>query len=120
VDNGAEFISRVLVQWAFEHRVELHFIEPGKPTQNAYIESFNGEFRDECLNENWFLTLQEVREKIEAWRRDYNQARPHSALGYQTPEEFAARGAALRSPTAPFELHRREEQNQKTTPELAL
>ena len=57
-------------------------IEPGKPTQNAQIESFNGKFRDECLNENWFLSLQEAREKIEAWRRDYNQARPHSALRY--------------------------------------
>ncbi len=81
VDNGPEFISRVVDQWAFEHGVELHFIEPGKPTQNAFIESFNGKFRDECLNENWFLSLPEAREKIEMWRRDYNQVRPHSALG---------------------------------------
>jgi putative transposase len=81
VDNGPEFISRVVDPWAFEHGVELHFIEPGKPTQNAYIESFNGKFRDQCLNENWFLTLEEPRVKIEAWRRDYNQARPHRALG---------------------------------------
>jgi len=98
-DNGPEFLSRVVDQWAFEHGVELHFIAPGKPTQNAHIESFNGKFRDECLNENWFLTLQEAREKIEAWRRDYNQGRPHSALGYQTPEEFAARAATVEKAT---------------------
>ncbi len=102
VDNGPEFISRVVDQWAFEHGVELHFIEPGKPTQNAFIESFNGKFRDVCLNENWFLSLPEAREKIEMWRRDYNQVRPHSALGYQTPEEFAAaaRGASPPTPLA--------------------
>ena len=81
VDNGPEFISRVVDPWAFEHGVALHFIVPRKPTQNAYIESFNGKSPDECLNENWLLTLQEAREKIEAWRRDYNQARPHSAWG---------------------------------------
>jgi putative transposase len=98
VDNGPEFISRVVDQWAFEHGVELHFIEPGKPTQNAFIESFNGKFRDECLNENGFLTLQEAREKIARWRRDYNQVRPHSALGYQTPEEFTAAAARGASP----------------------
>lgn len=109
VDNGPEFISRVVDQWAFEHRVELHFIAPGKPTQNAHIESFNGKFRDECLNENWFLTLQEARGKIEAWRRDYNQARPHSALGYQTPEEFAANAAARgASPPTPLALPTQE------------
>jgi len=99
VDNGPEFISRAVDQWAFEQGVELHFIDPGKPTQNAYIESFNGKFRDECLNENWFVSLQEAREKIEAWRRDYNQVRPHSALGYQTPEEFAVRAAAAEKGT---------------------
>ena len=99
VDNGPEFISRVVDQWAFEQGVELHFIDPGKPTQNAHIESFNGKFRDECLNENWFMSLEEARMKIEAWRRDYNQVRPHSALGYQTPEEFAARAAAAEKET---------------------
>lgn len=109
VDNGPEFISRVVDQWAFEHRVELYFIEPGKPTQNAQIESFNGKFRDEGLNENWFLTLQEAREKIEAWRRDYNRVRPHSALGYQTPEEFAARVAARGAcPPTPLALLSKE------------
>jgi hypothetical protein len=88
-------------QWAFEQGVELHFLDPGKPTQNAHIESFNGKFRDECLNENWFLSLQEAREKIEAWRRDYNQVRPHSALGYQTPEDFAPATAAEKGTGAP-------------------
>jgi putative transposase len=103
VDNGPEFISRAVDQWAFEEGVELHFIDPGKPVQNAFIESFNGKFRDECLNENWFLSLPEAREKIEAWRRDYNQVRPHSALGYQTPEEFAVRAAARgASPPTPL------------------
>ena len=84
-------MSRVVDQWAFEHGVELHFIAPGKPTENAYIESFNGKFRDECLNENWFLTLQEVKERIEAWRKEYNESRPHRALGERTPTKFALR-----------------------------
>jgi putative transposase len=118
VDNGPEFISRVVDQWAFEHGVALHFIEPGKPTQNAFIESFNGKFRDECLNGNWFLTLPEAREKIEMWRRDYNQARPHSALRYQTPEEFAAQAAARgASPPTPLALLTKE---LISTPELTL
>jgi putative transposase len=117
VDNGPEFISRVVDQWAFEHGVELHFIEPGKPTQNAHIESFNGKFRDECLNENWFLSLHEARVKIEAWRRDYNQARPHSALGYQTPEEFAAQAARGASPPTPLAFTIQE---LISTPELTL
>jgi putative transposase len=118
VDNGPEFISRVVDQWAFEHGVELHFIAPGKPTQNAFIESFNGKFRDEGLNENWFLTLPEAREKIAAWRRDYNQARPHSALGYQTPQEFAAQTAARgASPPTPLAFLTQE---LISTPELTL
>ena len=89
VDNGPEFISRAVDQWAFANGVRLHFIEPGKPVQNAFIESFNGKFRDECLNQNWFVSLGEARRIIEAWRVDYNTARPHSRLGYRTPEEFA-------------------------------
>jgi putative transposase len=118
VDNGPEFISRVVDQWAFKHSVELHFIAPGKPTENALIESFNGKFRDECLNEHWFLTLPEAREKIEIWRRDYNQARPHSALGYQTPEEFAARAATRgASPPTPLACLTKE---LISTPELTL
>lgn len=91
LDNGPELISRVLEQWAHDHGVTLHFIDPGKPTQNAHCESFHGRLRDECLNEHWFLSLGEARRIVEAWRRDYNQARPHSALGYQTPVEFAHR-----------------------------
>ena len=90
VDNGTEFTSRVVDQWAHQHQVALHFIERGKPTQNALIESFNGKFRDECLNQNWFVDLRDAREVIEAWRVDYNTVRPHSSLGYRTPEEFAA------------------------------
>ena len=89
VDNGTEFTSRVVDQWAYQNQVALHFIERGKPTQNAFIESFNGKFRDECLNQNWFVDLRGAREMIEAWRVDYNTARPHSSLGYLTPAEFA-------------------------------
>lgn len=96
-DNGPEFTSRAVEQWAYDNGVEWHFIEPGKPTENAYVESFNGKFRDECLNENWFTTLADARQKIEQWRKDYNQARPHSALGYRTPNEFRIE-AALASP----------------------
>ncbi len=92
-DNGPEFTGKVMDQWAFTRGVRQQFITPGKPVENAYVESFNGKMRDECLNENWFMDLSEAREKIEAWREDYNQVRPHSALGYQTPAEFAARGA---------------------------
>ncbi len=120
MDNGPEFAGQALDVWAYEQGVKLHFIEPGKPVQNALIESFNGKMRDECLNEHWFMSLGEARETIEAWRRDYNEVRPHTSLGDRTPQEFTACGAALRSPTAPFELHRREEQKQDTTPELAL
>jgi putative transposase len=90
VDNGPEFTSLALDAWAYRNRVRLAFIQPGKPTQNAYIESFNGRFRDECLNDNWFSTLHEAKVRIAAWRKDYNHSRPHSALGYLTPAEFAA------------------------------
>ena len=94
IDNGTEFTSQVMDQWAYENQVQLHFITPGRPMENGFIESFNGKFRDECLNENWFLDLADAREKIETWRCDYNQVRPHSALGYLTPVEFAQRSAA--------------------------
>ncbi|HBS5992458.1 TPA: transposase, partial [Klebsiella pneumoniae] len=80
-----------LDQWAFEHGVELRLIQPGKPTQNGFIESFNGRFRDECLNEHWFSDIVHARKIINDWRQDYNECRPHSALNYQTPSEFAAR-----------------------------
>ena len=93
MDNGPEFTSRVLDQWAYERGVELHFIQPGKPVQNAFVESFNGMFRDECLNTNGFVNLVDAEERIEIWRKDYNGHRPHSSLGDLTPEEFARRAA---------------------------
>jgi putative transposase len=89
VDNGSEFVSKAMDKWAYEHGVILDFSRPGKPTDNALIESFNGSFRDECLNTHWFLSLDDARQKIEQWRRDYNRYRPHSSLGNSTPEEFA-------------------------------
>ncbi len=92
-DNGPEFTSRALDQWAYEQGIRWHYIQPGRPMENGYVESFNGRLRDECLNENWFADLAEARETIEAWRQDYNRCRPHSALGYRTPEEFAKSAA---------------------------
>lgn len=89
VDNGPEFTGQVLDAWAYQHRVNLSFITPGKPSQNGYAESFNGKFRDECLNQHWFLNLRDARRKIESWRQDYNQVRPHSSLGYLSPKEYA-------------------------------
>jgi putative transposase len=89
LDNGPEFTSRCFIAWAEQRGVPLIYIQPGKPVQNSYIESFNGRFRDECLNTNWFENLADARRKIEAWRLDYNQARPHSSLAYRTPAEFA-------------------------------
>lgn len=88
-DQGPEFTGRALDQWAYQHGVQLKLIQPGKPTQNAFIESFNGKFRDECLNEHWFHTLSHARAVIQQWRTDYNEYRPHSMLGYQTPAEVA-------------------------------
>jgi putative transposase len=89
VDNGPEFVSRVLDRWAYERQVELAFSRPGKPTDNAHIEAFNGRLRQECLNQHWFLSLADARTKIEAWRMAYNECRPHGALGWATPAEFA-------------------------------
>jgi putative transposase len=88
LDNGPELISCALDEWAHQHGVRLHFIDPGKPIQNAHCESFHGRLRDECLNEHWFLGLGDARRIVEAWRQDYNRERPHSALAYRTPEEF--------------------------------
>ncbi len=88
-DQGPEFTGRALDQWAYQHGVQLKLIQPGKPVQNAYIESFNGKFRDECLNEHWFTSLAHARSVVLAWRQDYNERRPHSALGYLTPAEVA-------------------------------
>jgi putative transposase len=87
-DNGPEFRSEAMDQWADQHGITLAFIEPGKPVQNAFIESFNGRFRDECLNEHWFLDLADAKATIEAWRHDYNAVRPHGQLGGRTPEEY--------------------------------
>ncbi len=102
-DNGPEFRGEALDQWAHRHHVQLAFTDPGKPVQNAYIESFNGKFRDECLNENWFVSLVDAQQTIEAWRLDYNATRPHSGLADRTPEEFARalRQLQLPSPQSP-------------------
>ena len=88
-DNGPEFTSKALDAWAYQRGVKLHFIRPGKPVENAYAESFNGKLRNECLNENWFLSLDDARRIIEAWRIDYNEVRPHSSLDGMTPKEYA-------------------------------
>ena len=82
------YVAKALFLWAEKHGVRLHFIEPGKPTQNAFVESFNGKFRDECLNEHWFSDLSNAREKIERWRVDYNTTRPHRSLKQLTPFEY--------------------------------
>ena len=94
VDHGPEFVSKVLDQWAYRNGVTLDFSRPGKPTDNAYVESFHGSLRDECLNVNWFLSLEDARGKIEAWRKHYNENRPHTALGNIPPSEFANQGGA--------------------------
>ena len=96
VDNGPEFISKALDRWAYENSVTLDVSRPGKPTDNAFVESFNGRLRDECLNAHWFLSLADARAKIEAWRRFYNESRPHTLLGWLPPNEYAA-AAALRA-----------------------
>jgi len=88
VDNGSEFISKALDRWAYDHDVTLDFSRPGKPTDNPYIESFNGSFRDECLNVHWFLSLDDARTKIETWRQDYNAYRPHQSLDGLSPEMY--------------------------------
>lgn len=87
VDNGSEFISKVLDKWAYEQKVALDFSRPGKPTDNPFIESFNGSFRDECLNVNWFLSMEDAQDKFDLWREEYNNFRPHSSLGDITPNE---------------------------------
>jgi len=102
-DNGPEFTSRHFLAWCIEKQIALVHIQPGKPQQNGYVESFNGKLRDECLNVNWFENLWDARRKIAAWRVEYNEERPHSALGYQTPAAFARQlslpspGSALRA-----------------------
>ena len=85
--------SKALDRWAYQNGVTLDFSRPGKPTDNAFVESFNGRLRDECLNPHWFLSLADARDKIEAWRRFYNESRPHTSLGWMTPSEYAAAAA---------------------------
>lgn len=94
VDHGPEFEGQVLDAWAYQRGVRLSFIRPGKPVENAYIESFNGKFRDECLNEHWFVTLAQARRVIETWRIEYNTERPHSSLGDLPPTVFAQNRSA--------------------------
>ncbi|WP_370448985.1 IS3 family transposase [Burkholderia gladioli] len=101
VDNGSEFSGRLLDMWAYHHRAKIDFSRPGKPTDNCHIETFNGAFRDECLNLHWFETLGEAKAIIEAWRRDYNESRPHSALKDLAPAEFARQLALLPGPIGP-------------------
>ena len=99
VDNGAEFCSRAIDAWAYHCGVKLDFIRPGKPCENGFIEAFNGRLRDECLNASLFFHLEDARQKLEAWRQDYNTLRPHGALGWLPPAAFAER--AMRSPPKP-------------------
>jgi len=97
VDHGTEFMSRALEDWAYQRGVQLDFIRPGKPVENAFIEAFNGRLRDECLNVHQFTSIADAQEKIEAWRVDYNQRRPHSSLGHLTPNEFVAQRQMMRT-----------------------
>jgi len=99
MDNGPEFAGRALDAWAYRCGIRLDFIRPGKPIENCFVESFNGKFRDECLNQHWFVALHEAQHEIEIWRQDYNQVRPHSSLGGLPPEEYATL-QELRLPTA--------------------
>ena len=101
-DNGPEFAGKILDEWAYTHGVHIHFIAPGKPTQNCFVESFNGRFRDECLNEHWFLSMRHAREVIEIWRKEYNEERPHSSLKDMTPKEFADRFLTADSTSNPY------------------
>ena len=97
VDNGPEFISKELDLWAYSRGVKLDFSRSCKPTDNAFIESFNGRFREECLNQNWFLSLEDVQGTLNRWRRNYNQVRPHSSLGYVSPEQYLSESMKQRS-----------------------
>jgi putative transposase len=111
VDNGPEFAGRTLDAWAYARSVTLRFIRPGKPIENAYVESFNGKFRDECLNEHWLVSLADAKAAIETWRVDYNTVRPHSSLDGATPEQFAkiAEGARRLRPARPEEGRKPED-----------
>jgi putative transposase len=108
-DHGTEFTSNAILGWATDHQVDWHYIAPGKPMQNAFVESFNGRLRDEFLNETLFTSLRQARLALEDWRRDYNHVRPHSRIGRLAPAVYAAnfssqsgQGAALRNGSAPW------------------
>jgi putative transposase len=118
-DNGPEFTGRALDQWAYQHGVRLSFIQPGRPVQNAFVESFNGRFRDECLDQHWFLDLADARRTIEAWRVDYNTRRPHGSLHGATPEEFA-NALCGRSPAQTPARADQEDQEQRLKNEMPL
>ncbi len=98
-DNGSEFTSQIMDLWAYQNKVRIDFSRPGKPTDNAHVESFNGTLRAECLDVHWFATLTEARQLIESWRREYNESRPHRSLGERTPSEFACQIALQGDPT---------------------
>ena len=93
LDNGPEMTSKAMFLWSQDTGVQLHFIQPGKPTQNAFVESFNGRFRDGCLNQHWFRSLEDAQETIDQWRKHYNEVRPHSSLNYQPPAAFETKAA---------------------------
>ena len=96
-DNGSEFTSQTMDLWAYQNAAKIDFSRPGKPTDNAFVESFNGTFRAECLDTHWFLDLKEAKQLIEAWRREYNESRPHASLKDRTPSEFVKESAASRA-----------------------
>jgi len=100
VDNGPEFISKDFDRWAYWNHVELDYSRPGKPSDNALVEAFNSRFRQECLNQHWFLTLEDARAKVSAWRNEYNTERPHSALGYRTPLEGRVKNTNVKAVAA--------------------
>ena len=100
VDNGSEFARRITDLWAYTNKVTLAFSRPGKPTDNAFIESFNGSFRDECLNCHWFTSYEDAKVKIESWRNEYNSTRPHRALNNLSPLEYVAQKSTETSPVS--------------------
>ncbi len=119
VDNGPEFAGRTLEAWADAHGVALRFIRPGKPIENAYVESFDGKFRDECLNEHWFVNLVDAKDTIEGWRIAYNTVRPHSSLNGATPEQFARIAAGARRLTPARPEQENEDPKMTQNPEIS-
>ena len=98
-DNGSEFTSQLVDLWAYQHKVGIDYSRPGKPTDNAFVETFNGTFRDECLNAHWFDTIAHAKAVVESWRMEYNESRPHRALGEVPPADFARQFRACFEPT---------------------